>query len=51
MPNSPPVYKPFYSSLLLPLFANNAQVYYKKGTLSWSIGSTVRNSGAVRKRT
>ncbi len=46
-----PTNKPFYSSLLLPLYTNNAQVYYKKGTLSWSIGSTVRNSGAVSKRT
>lgn len=42
---------PFYSSLLRSLYTNNAQVYYKKGSLSWSIGSTVRNSRAVRKRT
>ncbi len=43
--------KPFMSSLLLPLYANNSQVYYKTHSLAWSIGSTVRNSSAVSKRT
>ncbi len=42
---------PFYSSLLRSLYANNSLVYYKPNSLSWSIGSTVKNSHAVSKRT
>ena len=42
---------PFYSSLLRSLYSNNSLVFYKPHSVSWSIGSTVRNSGAVARRT
>ncbi len=49
-PTPPPV-KPFASSLLRSLYADNARVYYKTHSLSRSIGGTVRNSHAVGRRT
>ena len=42
---------PFFSSLLRSLYSDNSRVFYKSNSLSWSIGSTVRNSRAVSKRT
>ena len=47
-PSGPPIP---YSQMVQSLFANNTRVYYKPNSLAWSIGSTVRNSRAVSKRT
>lgn len=40
-----------YSKMVRSLFSDNSRVYYKPNSLSWTIGSTVRNSRAVSKRT
>jgi len=51
-PATPPApVNTFYSSLLWGLYSDNSRVFYKPNSLSWSIGSTVRNSRAVSKRT
>ena len=50
MPETTPT-PPFYCKMLCSLNANNSQVFYKPNSLSWSIGSTVKNSRAVARRT
>jgi hypothetical protein len=50
-PAAPAQVNTFYNSLLYSLYTDNARVFYKPNSLAWSIGSTVRNSRAVSKRT
>ena len=41
----------FFCKMLCSVYSNNSLAFYKPNSLSWSIGSTVRNSRAVARRT
>ena len=41
----------FFCKMLCSIYSNNSMAFYKANSLSWSIGSTVRNSRAVSRRT
>jgi len=41
----------FFCNMLCSVYSNNSLVFYKPNSLSASIGSTVRNSRAVARRT
>lgn len=42
---------PFFCKMLCSVYSNNSLAYYKPHSLAASIGSTVRNSRAVARRT
>ena len=47
----PPTQPPTFFRMVQSLYSDNSRVYYKPNSLSWSSGSTVRNSRAKARRT